>query len=162
MIYALFIGLVAGQVKVEPDTTTDPAFKTMSQLVGGNWVGTLGKMNIKFTFTFKEVGHLLEGEGTLKQADKVILNMDSKYGWDPAAKQTYYLDCHGYNTVYNGHITQKGEKLIVDFVGLIGDKGHWISYIEFPTKDTYKFDMFEVKKGKLVPTHMGVTLHRQA
>jgi len=142
------------------DIKQDPAFLKLSNLVGGTWVGNLGKMTVKFKFSLLEDGKMLEGKGTVFQGSKPVVNMDSKMGWDKDAKQTYYLDCHGHDTVYNGHVTLQGDRLVTDFVGLIGDKGHWISYATFPDKDKYEFEMFQDKDGKMVPNHIGVKFHR--
>jgi len=142
------------------DTTSDPAFKKLSTLVGGAWVGKLGKFDVNVKFVFLEDGKMIEGKGTVRDGKKVLMNMDSKFGWDPGLKQTYYLDLHGHDTVYNGHVTLRDDKLTFDFSGLIGDKGHWLSYATFPDKDSYEFEMYEAKDGKLVPNHIGVKYHR--
>ena len=145
------------------DTTTDPAFLKMKGMVGGVWVGDLGKkMIIRFTYELKEEGKMLEGHGQLSNAGKVILTMNSKFGWDPIAKKTYYVDFHGHDVVYQGHVTLQKDRFVIDFQGLIGDLGHWVSYAQMPTKDRYDFEMFQYKGKKLVPTHLDVRLHREA
>jgi len=156
----LGLGIVVTTKSLGTDTINDLAFKKLSTLVGGEWTGALGKMTVKFTYKFAEGGKMIEGTGHLTQGAKPVMNMNSKYGWDPQAKQTYYIDFHGHDTVYSGHITWKNNQFLIDFVGLIGDKGHWITYCDMPTNDRFEFNMFEYKGGKLVPTHLAVKLHR--
>jgi hypothetical protein len=103
---------------------------------------------------------MIEGIGHLTQGAKHIMDMNAKYGWDPKVKQTYYIDFHGSDTVYSGHIKWENNKLVVDFIGLIGDKGHWITYCTMPAKDQFEFNMYQDKGGKLVPNHVAVKLHR--
>ncbi len=159
MIY-LIASLSLATTGLVGDITADPTFKKMSDLVGGKWVGSLGKLKVEFVYKFLENGKMIEGVGHLTQDGKPIANMDSKFGWDPAVKKVYYLDCHGNDTVYNGHVILKNGKFEFDFVGLIGDKGHYLSYASMPTPDRYEFEMYQYKDGKLAPTHIGVKFHR--
>ena len=157
----LSLGLAFLNFQAGPkDILQDPTFKKMGDMVGGQWTGTLDKLTISFTYRYAEDGKMIEGTGHVSQNGKVLANMNSRFGWDPQAKQTYYIDFHGHDTVYNGHVHLKGDKFVFDFVGLIGDKGHWISYATMPTKNDYQFEMYQEKGGKLVPVHMSGKLHR--
>ncbi|MDR3688635.1 MAG: hypothetical protein P4L46_04590 [Fimbriimonas sp.] len=158
--WVMGLGFLSVSPAVGLDTKDDVAFQKLSQLVGGVWEGSLGKMTVRFTYRFAEGGKMIEGIGHLTQGEKPILNMESKYGWDPISKQTYYIDFHGYDVVYSGHVLWQKEKLVIDFKGLIGDMGHWITYATMASKDRFAFNMYEYKGSKLVPTHVDIQLHR--
>jgi|GEM_PF-1255312 len=160
------ISIVAGILALNmgahsSDTINDPAFQKMAGMVGGVWVGNLGKMTLKFTYELTEGGKMLEGHGRLTKDGKQVLAMNSKFGWDPVVKKTYYIDFHGHDTVYSGHIELKNDKFVLDFVGLVGDMGHWISYSTMPTKDRYESETYQFKGKKLVPIHLDIKLHRE-
>src|SRR5579862_7881362 len=84
-------------------------FDLCKNLVGGKWEGVVGKsVKIEFQFHLEDGGNKFVGIGTIAVGSAHPISVHSSYGWDPDAKQVYYLDQHGYDTVYFGHVTREG------------------------------------------------------
>ncbi|HWD38448.1 MAG TPA: hypothetical protein VG944_06340 [Fimbriimonas sp.] len=144
----------------QPAITTDPAFLVLKQLVGGKWRGkTANGLKVEFRFNLEQNGTLLVGKGGVALDTKHPFPMRSSIGWDPAAKKLYYLDQHGNDTVYFGHVTKEGDQLVWDFKGLSGDQGHYKS-LQKMTQNEYSSTMRAEKDGKWVDLGFHLALHR--
>jgi hypothetical protein len=86
---------------------TDPTFKELSKLVGGEWVGRGPKVEIHHKFEFAVDGKMIKGHGQVRVGGRVVLEMQPNMGWDPVAKQVTYVDFHDFDTVYTGHVSLK-------------------------------------------------------
>jgi hypothetical protein len=150
-----FIALLALAAPV-----TDPAFIAAKQMVGGTWTGNMGPMIVEFKFTLEQDGTLIHGHGSIRQGSKILATMDSCYGWDPVAKNVYYLDRHNGDTVYFGRLVLEGKELVSNFKGLAGDAGEYVIREHFEGPDTYTFRMWERKAGQLADVHADTSLHR--
>jgi len=135
--------LAVSQVPAKDGIETDAAFKAMSRIVG-HWKGSIGKLVVEQNFQTSEGGKMIVGHGHVED----VLDMESRFGWDAAAKQPYYLDMHGHDTVYYGHIRLEGDEIVTDFNGLVGDKGHYEAHAKFITPDEYESTLYSVKDGK--------------
>jgi hypothetical protein len=102
---------------------------------------------------------MIVGDGVLNLGGGKTLTIRSTLGWDASAKQVYYLDQHGVDTVYFGHVTSKGDVMTFDFNGLVGDPGHYRS-IEQLDGDDYKVQMSQEENGKWSPALMHMEMHR--
>jgi hypothetical protein len=112
----------------QPLSTVDPAFQLASTMLGGVWRGTVGKSTkIEYRFTLENNGTMIVGRGLIGVGTKHPLPARAALGWDADAKKVYYLDQHGSDTVYFGHVTRDGNDLLFDFNGLVGDTGHYLS-----------------------------------
>lgn len=141
------------------DWTGDPAFRLAKSLIG-QWEGVVGKkIKVKFTFTLEQEGKLIVANGLINAGSKNPIPARSSLGWDPVAKQVYYLDQHGSDTVYFGHITREGDELVFDFNGLSGDSGHYQSRCTITPK-LYSSTMSSEKDGKWTDTGFHLKLHR--
>ena len=141
------------------DWTGDPAFRLAKNLVG-QWEGVAGKkVKVKFTFTLEQAGHLIVANGLIDSDGKKPLPARTSLGWDPAAKKVYYLDQHGSDTVYFGHVTREGDELVFDFKGLSGDDGHYQSRCTITPK-LYTSTMSSEKDGKWNDMGFHLALHR--
>jgi len=130
------------------DSTTDPAWPMLKMLVGGAWQGTVGKdTKVSFRFTLQENGKLLRANGVIGVGSLHPLLAESSVGWDPEAKRLYYLDQHGFSTVYWGHVYKQGGETVWDFNALCGDKGHYRSHL-IVTPKLYTSTMEEEQEGK--------------
>lgn len=139
------------------ELATDPSFKALKSLVGGTWQGVVGKnIKVRFRFTIEHGGTLIVGNGQLNADSKNPIPVRSCIGWDPEAKKPFYLDQHGSDTVYFGHVSMFDSKLVFDFNGLVGDKGHYIAY-ETISEDDYTSAMSSEKNG--VMQDLGFHLH---
>lgn len=146
----MIAALVAMVVGVQTTPAEDPAFTLAKTMLGGTWHGIVGKdMKIQFKFSLHEGGKMIVGDGVLGVGSKHPITMRSALGWDPAAKQIYYLDQHGYDTVYYGHVTRVGSDLVFDFNALSGDTGHYRTTQHFEPNH-YTATMDYEKDGKWI------------
>lgn len=137
-----------------------PVFELCKNFIGGKWEGTVGKhVRVEFRFHLEDHGNKLVAQGVVGLGTKNPMNIRSSFGWDPDLKQVYYLDQHGYDTVYFGHVTREGDVLVTDFKGLSGDTGHYLSR-DTVGKDTYESTMDEEKDGKWQPLGLHIVMHR--
>jgi hypothetical protein len=156
MIALLAIALM-GQVQ---DSGSSDVFKLCQNMVGGQWEGHVGKsVVIRFKFHTEDNGKKFVGDGWIDATGKHPISVRSSFGWDPDAKQVYYLDQHGSDTVYFGHVKCEGNVLVSDFNGLVGDKGHYVSR-ESVTHDQLVSTMMAEDKGKMVDMGFHLELHR--
>lgn len=103
----------------------DPTFDLVKTLVGGRWEGNAAPgVKVQFRYALEPDGNAVAGTGSIDDGKKVV-PVHVAMGWDPTSKQVYYLDRHGSDVVYFGHITRKRGALVFDFNGLSGDKGHY-------------------------------------
>lgn len=123
----------------------DPAIKALSKFVGGKWVAD-GQMPIEQVWTWNP-----DKRGLAIQAK--IGAMDSKafIGWDPAAKKAYYLDMHGSETTYFGHVTEKNGEIEFRFGSIGSSQVKWIERGRFVSENEWRATMYEVKEGKENP-----------
>jgi hypothetical protein len=158
MILSICLAAVAIQAK---DTPSDPAFQLAKTLVGGKWEGQVeDTAKVRFNFTLEEHGTKIVGHGLLMVPGKDPMPILTTLGWDADAKQTYYLDTHGHNTVYFGHVTRDGNDLVFDFKGLVGDSGHYLA-TEHVGKNEYTSNMtLEMPDGKWKDLGFHLGLHR--
>jgi len=137
--------------------TQDPAWPVLKQLLGGHWEGVVGKsVKVRFKFSLLSDGQMIRGDGIIGVGSLHPLTAQTSIGWDPQAKQLYYLDQHGFDTVYFGHVTLQDNVLVWDFKALCGDSGHYQSH-ETITGDEYTDSMRVEQDGKW--TDMGFHLH---
>ena len=130
----------------------NPAIEMMGKLVGGTWRNT-GPFVIEFTYEWRVKGQAIRGIGVMGKGDPMETPSESLYGWDAEKKKVYYLDFHGANTVYSGLCGVKDGKFQGDFMGLIGDKGHYRFETQMPDNDTYTASVFAMKDNKWVELH---------
>jgi len=103
-------------------------FAEAKKMVGGVWHGVVGdKIPVRVRFTLEENGAVIDGTGTVGDPKKPILRMHSRIGIDRASHQVYYLDTHGSDSIYFGHVTLKDGQLIFDFQNISGGTAHWIN-----------------------------------
>lgn len=157
---AVLAGLSYGQTSAELQAK-DPAWKMALQMVGGKWIGKLGDLQVIQEFHLEQDGKVLVGHGRVAVGTPNEMPIDSRFGWDPIAKQVYYVDHHSFDTVYAGHVKADGDMLVFDFRGLFGDPGHFLTKSRFSGADDFAFSMWQDKDGKLLDTHMNVTFHRE-
>lgn len=144
-----------------PGPANDAAFQLAKQMVGGEWVGTVGsKIVVKYRFHLEDGGNKIVGEGEIDADPKHPVKVRSSLGWDPQVKQVYYLDQHSYQTVYFGHVTREGDDLIFDFRALVGDTGHYRTR-EHLRANSYDADMSSEENGKWTEPFLHVQMHRK-
>jgi hypothetical protein len=122
-------------------------FELVDKLIG-NWEGVVGKsMKVAYSFTEAQDGKTIVAHGVIGVGMKKPLTALATMGWDPVAKQVYYLDQHGSDTIYFGHVTREGDDLVFDFNALSGDTGHYRSHSHI-TADSYTNTMAEEDHGQ--------------
>lgn len=140
----------------------DPAYQLAKTMVGGRWEGTVEQgAKVRFTFHVEPGTGLIIGDGSVIIDPTHSMKARVSLGWDASAKQMYYLDQHGADTVYFGHVTREGDALVYDFRGLSGDSGHYRSTEKF-SADDYTSEMAVDKNGKWVDAGFHLHLHRTA
>jgi hypothetical protein len=137
----------------------DPVFTLAKRLVG-TWEGILGKrMKIRFTFRLQNGGQLIIADGVVGVGTPKPMFAHATLGWDPIAKKVYYLDQHGTDTIYFGHVTREGDDLVFDFNALSGDTGHYRSRSHL-SASKYEDSMKAEKNGKWVDMGFHLAMHR--
>jgi hypothetical protein len=145
---------------ISTQSGSSPVFQLCKTMVGGKWEGVAGKnTRIEFTFHFEDDGNKFVAVGQIGAGSAHPISVHSSYGWDAEKKQVYYLDQHGYDTVYFGHVTREGNDLVLDFKGLAGDAGHYASRAVV-SKDSYVVEMSTEKDGKWESMGLHIQLHR--
>lgn len=154
---ALFLAAV---MRAPGPLERDPAYQLAKTMVGGRWEGTVEKgARVEFSFHVEPGSGLIVGEGSVSAGPGRSMKIRASLGWDPEAKQMYYLDQHGSDTIYFGHVTRQGDKLVFDFRALSGDSGHYRS-TECLTTDDYTSEMAIEKDGSWVDVGFHLHLHR--
>jgi hypothetical protein len=137
-----------------------PVFDLCKNFLGGRWEGVVGKnVKVEFKFHMEDGGNKFVGIGTIAAGSKSPLSVHTSFGWDPDAKQVYYLDQHGYDTVYFGHVTRENNDFVVDFKALCGDTGHYLTR-QTMSKDSYEAVISYEKDGKWVSLGEHIKMHR--
>lgn len=156
----MILPLLAFTVLRQNDYTQDAVF-TLAKGLAGNWEGKVGgNATVRFRFTVEQDGKLIVGNGSVvAKGLKKPISMRSSLGWDATAKQVYYLDQHGADTVYWGHVTESAGSLVFDFRGLSGDPGHYRSTMRV-TGDHYESTMDVEKDGKWTPLGPHIVMNR--
>lgn len=148
----------------DPEPAQDPVMKKLSNLVGGRWeTPSRDGKSLPFASTKWEwtADHqALAGNGVIGQGTEHPVHGEARLGWDPAAKQVYYLDSHGTQTVYFGHVHLEGDTMVYEFKTLVGPPSEWISREVFEDPNTLKAEMIPVKNGKPVGDPIPLTLKR--
>ena len=140
------IGLAA-VVAMLGQADADPAMKELRRLVGGTWKA--GPVEQRFVWEDGAIrGLVVVGKGTPNE-----FRMRPTLGWDPHAKKPYYLDQHGANTIYYGHVEVEKEKLRWDFEAISGTPGKWRIWSWFTGDNEFMSSMDQWKDGQWVPIH---------
>ena len=126
----------------------DPAYAQMKRLVGGVWHTGVESNTVESRWSYGPDGTTLMGETVLSMGGKKVLTMNARFGWDASAKQVYYLDAHGLDTVYFGHATAKGNTVQMEFKGLVGDPNAYIFQTSFDDDNSYDATLFMDVHGK--------------
>lgn len=150
---SLFAVSVASALAYTQDASSqaamaDPAYAQIKRLVGGVWHTGIGANTVESRWTYGPDGTTLIGETILSSDGKKVLTMNARFGWDPAAKQVYYLDAHGLDTVYFGHARMNGNAVDLTFKGLVGDAGSYIFETSFTGDDAYDATLYMDDHGK--------------
>ena len=138
----------------------DSVLAKLAPLVGGVWVNDDPKFVVENRFTWAFDNTVIRGHATLGKGSGGEQQGDAYIGWDSAAKNVYYLDCHGGDTVYKGTIKLEGDEFVYDFVSVIGAPGTYRNSMKFTGKDEYSFAISVNRQGKWVPT-VRIKMHRQ-
>jgi uncharacterized protein YndB with AHSA1/START domain len=144
--------------KVKP--SLDPVLVKLSDLVGGVWVNDDSKFKVENRFTWAFDNKVIRGHAILGKGSADEKQGDAFIGWDPAAKNVYYVDCHGGDEVYKGTIKLEGDEIVYDFVSVIGTPGTYRNSMKFTGKDEYQFTIFVKQKDKMTPV-VRIKMHRQ-
>jgi hypothetical protein len=138
----------------------DPVLKKLSNLVGGRWeTPAKDAKTLPFASTrweWAQDHQALVGDGVLGQGTEHPVHGEARLGWDAVSKQVYYLDSHGSQVVYFGHVHLEGETMVYEFKTLVGAPSEWISREVFEDPNTLRAEMRAVKDGK--PTDRVITL----
>jgi len=111
-----------------PAADVAPSLKALGLGVGGRWRNEGGQVNL--TYTWAPGGRVLRCSGTIFGTP-----LESRCGWDPVAKKTYYLDFHGPDRLFFGHFQMDGEDLVAEFRTLVGPAGSFKSRGRFMGDD---------------------------
>src|SRR5206468_2878633 len=100
----------------------DAVLSRLGRMVGGHWVSE-GKMPdgspvADLRFEWGPDRKSIRGSGKIAG-----IAMESRHAWDSAQSAVYYLDSHGPETIYFGHVRLDGDELVTDFRSIVGDAG---------------------------------------
>lgn len=138
----LLLVVISALATTQEEKPLDPALKALSKFVGGKWVAE-GEMPVEHVWTWNP-----DKRGLAVQAR--IGKMDAKafIGWDPVAKKAYYLDMHGSETTYYGHVTEKGGEIEFRFGPIGTGQTKWVERGRFVSDNEWRATMYEIKDGK--------------
>jgi hypothetical protein len=109
------LGLLSGQAKQLP---LDPAIAYMGKLVG-KWDGaaTAGgeSFKCKFTFAWNDDHRGIHSDSILGADQPNPTHSTSLFGYDANAKAAYYIDAHGSDQIFAGHVYLRNGKLEFEF-----------------------------------------------
>jgi len=133
------LALHSARQQTEP-ILSDAAYKELSKLVGGEWVGSVGgSAEVHNRFEFAVDGKMIKGNGYVLAGGKTVLRTQPNLGWDPVARQVSYVDFHNHDTVYVGHVTLKDGWMLYDFSQLSDPKRHFTGKSRFTDPNHYEF-----------------------
>lgn len=138
----------------------DPVMAKLASLVGGVWVSDTPKFVVENRFSWAFSNTVIRGQGIIGKGLPSESRGDSYLGWDAAAKNVYYVDVHGGDSVLKGTVTANGDELMFQFASVIGTPGTYRESLRFTGKDEYKFTLFADQKGKWTPI-VNMTMHRK-
>jgi hypothetical protein len=142
----------------DPESARAALMVRLGMMVGGRWLsefkGPDGLPVAELRFEWGPGKKTLRGAGLIA-GQKV----ESWIGWDPEAKKVYYLDSHGPETIYFGHMALEGEEIVSRFTTIVGRPGTFKTRAWFPDPDTYKAVIESVNDGKPGQSHL-INLHR--
>jgi len=160
----LFIGMLSlvalSTVAFAQDTkaalSNDAAYQVMKKMPGGVWHTKVNGTDVESHWTYGPDGASLLADTVVDPNGKVPVHLMARFGWDDATKQVYYLDAHGIDTVYFGHVIVDGKDVVMKFKGIVGDPGNnYIFRISFLNDDTFHATLSLAdgdKEGKTVET----------
>jgi uncharacterized protein YndB with AHSA1/START domain len=140
--------------------TLDPVLAKLAPLVGGVWVNDNPKFVVENRFTWAFDNTVIRGRNILGKGTPGEKQGDAYIGWDSAAKNVYYVDCHGGNEVLKGKVTLNGDEVLFDFASIVGAPGTYRESLKFTGKDDYQFTIYVDQKGKLTPV-VQMKMHRK-
>lgn len=143
----------------DPEAARDALMARLGAMIGGRWVSEFkdpsGMPIAELHFEWGPGRKTLHGRGFIAGAQ-----VESWIGWDPEAKKVYYLDSHGPETIYFGHMALEGEEVVSRFTTIVGRPGTFRTRAWWPDKDTYKAVIESVSSdGKPGQSHL-INLHR--
>jgi hypothetical protein len=157
----LAAGVAAAQT---PTKAEDPVLTKLTQIIGGTWTGEVqtpnGPLIVEFKYRRHPDGKGIIGEGQIGKGSKAPIYVTSFLGWDPTAKQVYYLDTHGSESVFYGHVTMASDTFIFEFGPIGGDPKQWKATERFTDKDTLSNRLVQVQNGEEKLLHE-IVLKRQ-
>jgi hypothetical protein len=143
------VSTVAGaQVSTAADAQKDPTYNQLKRLVGGVWHAKLEKVDVESTWKLGADGISLIGETLIGKDTKTPFTLMARFGWDPVAKQVYYLDAHGHDTVYFGHAAMEDKDVMIAFKTLVGSPSSFLFRSAFLTDDSYEATLYADDNGK--------------
>lgn len=138
----------------------DPVMAKLAPLVGGIWINDDPKFVVENRFTWGFDNTVIRGRNILAKGTATEKHGDAYLGWDPAAKNVYYVDCHGGSEVFKGVVTAEGDEIIFDFATIVGAPATYRESLIFTGKDEYKFTIYAKQKDKMVPV-VRMVMHRK-
>src|SRR5688572_6536519 len=149
-------------LQVPQTAELDPVLKEMSNFVGGKWIAENqtpdGPFVVEFTYTWNPDKKGIRSDGIIGKGSKNPVSVLAMFGWDRQAKKVYYLDTHGSEAVYYGHITLDKKDLVFQFGYAGGDITKFQSKGSFVDKDTYQSRILDNKTNKEI---IGLTFKRR-
>jgi hypothetical protein len=143
----------------EPAADLDPVLQKLGVLAGGRWVSPAtnadGKPFAAVRWDWADDGRTLVGKGQIG-----AVKAEAWLGWDEAAKKVYYLDMHGKQTVYFGHVRLEGDELVYEFKSIVGKPATWLMRETYPDSKTCRAQVWQVVDGKPSANHHVINLKR--
>jgi hypothetical protein len=136
------------QQATAPPIQSDSAYLAMKKMQGGVWHTKVNGTEVESRWTYGPDGTAMLGDTILDPHGKQPMHLMSRFGWDDAAKQVYYLDAHGLDTIYFGHVTTEGNDLVMKFKGIVGDPGEYLFRITFANDNAYHATLYMGEGGK--------------
>jgi hypothetical protein len=127
---------------------TDAAYLQIKKMIGGTWHTKAGKMDVISHWNAGPDGTSLVAETIVDPHGKSPAHLNARFGWDAATSQVYYLDAHGLDTIYFGHVSIDDKGLAMKFKGIVGDPNEYVFRLKFSGDDAFHATLYQHQEGK--------------
>jgi uncharacterized protein YndB with AHSA1/START domain len=138
----------------------DPVLAKLEPLVGGVWINDNPGFVVENRFTWAFNNTVIQAHATLGKGSAHETYGAGYMGSDPIAKNVYYVDVHGGDSVLKGTVATAGDEFVFEFITIVGKPAKYRETMKFVSKDEYTFTIFADKNGTWTPM-VTMTMHRK-
>ena len=148
LLFVVALASIASAQMGDSPMKTDATYLQIKKMIGGTWHTKAGKMDVISHWNSGPDGTSLVAETIVDPHGKAPAHLNARFGWDAATSQIYYLDAHGLDTVYFGHVSMDDKDLVMKFKGIVGDPNEYVFRLKFTSDDAFHATLYNRKDGK--------------